>query len=260
MASAEQVALITGGSEPTAQAVARELIRRDWTVVITASNGQELESAAGELRRFAEAAEQVAHFPADLAASGDREALVEFVLEEFQRIDLAVSIPAGPEVNENLLEMNEQACGQVMRAYLIGPLFLMQLVANEMVRLTESGAVEAGKIVLVNSIGAYTSATERAARCLAGAATSMLTRLLADSLGEHGINVYEIRVGLISTGGTDEIRARYDRLIEEGLTPIRRWGRPQDIGLAVAAVAEDLLPYSTGEVINVDGGFHLKRL
>ena len=88
----------------------------------------------------------------------------------------------------------------------------------------------------------------------------MLTRLLADALGEHGINVYEIRAGLISAGAGDEVHARYDRLIAQGLTPILRWGRPQDVALAVAAIADDLLPYSTGEVINVDGGFHLRRL
>ena len=115
-------------------------------------------------------------------------------------------------------------------------------------------------LILSTVGGIATSFTDRPAHCLASAATAMLTKLFADALGEYGVNVYEVCAGLISARGGDEVHARYGRLIEEGLTPIRRWGRPQDIALAVAAVAEGLLPYSTGEVINVDGGFHLRRL
>ena len=198
--------------------------------------------------------------PAELTVGRDREQLVELVLEEFNRIDLLVSCPAGPSIRQGLLELIQDHYEHVQEAYVTAPLFLSQIVANEMVRLTESGAVEAAKIVFVNAIGAYTSFTDRPAHCLASAATAMLTKLFADALGEYGINVYEVCAGLISARGEDEVHARYGRLIEEGLTPIRRWGRPQDIALAVAAVAEDLLPYSTGEVINVDGGFHLRRL
>ncbi len=88
----------------------------------------------------------------------------------------------------------------------------------------------------------------------------MMTRLFADRLGEHGINVYEIRTGLVSAGAGDPAHSRYDSLISEGLTPLRRWGRSGDVARAVAAVAEGLLGFSTGEVINVDGGFHLRRL
>jgi len=263
MSAEEQVALVTGGGEPLAQGVARELLLRDWTVLLQANPpGASAEAADESPRGRAETPGrgQPAICTADLTDPAGREQLVDFALDEFGRIDLLVVVPGGPSVSEDLLELSEPACRQVLEAYLTGPLFLTQLVANEMVRLGEAGTIEAAKIVLVNSIGAYTTSTDRAAYCLARAAGSMLTRLLADRLGEHGIRVYEIRAGLISTGGGDEVHARYDRLINEGLTPLRRWGRPQDVGLAVAAVAEDLLPYSTGEVINVDGGFHLRRL
>lgn len=260
MVTPSQVALITGAANVVGERIARELLGRDWVTIVQGADGEEVSAAAEALSAAAEAPGQVAAFRADLADADDRERLVEFVLDEFGRIDLLVCAESGPPASEDLLELTQQAYAQVMEACVTGPLFLVQHVANEMVRLTEAGQVEAGKIVLVNSIGAYTTSTDRTAHCLAAAAAAMLTRLLADRLSEHGINVYEVRAGLISTGGSDEVHARYDRLIHEGLTPIRRWGRPQDIALAVVAVAENMLPYSTGEVINVDGGFHLRRL
>ena len=88
----------------------------------------------------------------------------------------------------------------------------------------------------------------------------MMTKLYAARLAEYGIRVYEVRPGVIETDMTAGVRERYDRLIGEGLTPIRRWGQPEDVGRAVAAVAAGELPFSTGEVINVDGGFHLRIL
>lgn len=285
MAAEEQVALITGGSEPVAQSIARELIRRNWTLILQGEGEDDLQSAAEQLRVLAGREGQFATYRADPTAAADREQLVEFVLDEYGRIDLLVVVPTGPRAEArpgqprpvgagelDLLELTEDVYHRTLEAYVTSPLFLSQLAANEMVRLAEAGAIEAGKIVLINSLGAYTTSADRAAHCIARAAAAMLTQLLADRLGEHGINVYEVRAGLISSGsdeasgqsGTDGIgrlvHARYDRLIEEGITPIRRWGRPQDVALAVVAIAEDLLPYSTGEVINVDGGFHLRRL
>ncbi len=130
-----------------------------------------------------------------------------------------------------------------------------------MIALIESGAVLNPKIINISSISAYASSPERAEYCLSKAGVSMMTALWADRLAEFGIRVYEIRPGVIETDMTARVRAKYDRLIlEEGLTPIRRWGRPEDVAKAVVAIAEELFPFSTGEVINVDGGFHLSRL
>jgi len=116
------------------------------------------------------------------------------------------------------------------------------------------------KIIMISSISAYTASVNRGDYCVSKAALSMLTPLYAARLAEHGINVYEIRPGLIATDLTGPVKEKYDKLIAEGLTPIQRWGLPEDIGKAVAAIARDVLPFSTGEVINVDGGFHLRRL
>jgi NAD(P)-dependent dehydrogenase (short-subunit alcohol dehydrogenase family) len=116
------------------------------------------------------------------------------------------------------------------------------------------------KIINISSLSAYTASTNRGEYCVAKAALSMLTPLFAARLAEHGINVYEIRPGIIATDMTQPVKERYERLIAEGLTPIQRWGTPEDVGRAAAAIAQDLLPFSTGEVLNVDGGFHIRRL
>src|SRR6266567_2076634 len=116
------------------------------------------------------------------------------------------------------------------------------------------------KISTISSISAYTASVNRGDYCVAKAALSMLTPLYAARLAEYGINVYEIRPGIIATDMTGPVKDKYDQLIHDGLTPIKRWGMPEDVGKAVAAIAQDLLPFSTGEVINVDGGFHVRRL
>src|SRR5205823_8286618 len=141
-----------------------------------------------------------------------------------------------------------------------GPYFLSQLVAKWMIEQTTTphteGNVPRPKIITISSISAYTASTNRGDYCIAKAALAMITPLFAARLAEHGINVYEIRPGIIATDMTGSVKHKYDKLIAEGLTPIQRWGTPEDVGKAVAAIARDLLPFSTGEVINVDGGFH----
>jgi NAD(P)-dependent dehydrogenase (short-subunit alcohol dehydrogenase family) len=146
-----------------------------------------------------------------------------------------------------------------------GPYFLTQLAAKWMIEQVENTQRlglprQAPKIVTITSISAYTASTNRGDYCIAKAALSMLTPLYASRLAEFGINVYEIRPGVIATDMTGPVKDKYDKLIAEGLTPIQRWGAPEDVGKAVAAIAQDLFPFSTGEVLNVDGGFHLRRL
>ena len=124
--------------------------------------------------------------------------------------------------------------------------------------MTELGFGEA--IINITSMSAYTSSTSRGEYCISKAGLSMVTTLFADRLAEYGINVYEVRPGIIKTDMTATVNEKYDRLIGEGLLPIKRWGYPEDIGRAVVALAKGYLPYSTGEVINIDGGFHIRRL
>jgi NAD(P)-dependent dehydrogenase (short-subunit alcohol dehydrogenase family) len=130
----------------------------------------------------------------------------------------------------------------------------------EQTRAGDSAAGVAPQIVTITSVSAYAASVNRGEYCVAKAALSMLTPLYAARLAEHGIRVYEIRPGIVATDMTGPVKEKYDQLIAEGITPIKRWGTPEDVGKAVVAIAEGLLPFSTGEVINVDGGFHLRRL
>ena len=166
----------------------------------------------------------------------------------------------GPLQRVDMLQVGREL-REVMDINLKGPFFLTQRVANEMIAQLKQGAIERPKIVNISSISAYTSSPARAEYCISKAGMGMMTALWADRLAEYGINVYEIRPGIIQTDLTAVVKEKYDQMIlNEGLTPIRRWGQPEDIGKAVVAIAQGLLPFSTGEVINVDGGFHLSRL
>jgi 3-oxoacyl-[acyl-carrier protein] reductase len=168
-----------------------------------------------------------------------------------------------PEPRADILEATEESFDRLINLNLKGPYFLTQLAARWMIEQSRAGLPPASmrpKIITITSISAYAASVNRGDYCLAKAALSMLTPLFATRLAEYGINVYEIRPGIIATDMTRPVKEKYDRLIAEGLSPIQRWGTPEDVGRAVAAIAQDLLPFSTGEVLNVDGGFHVRRL
>jgi 3-oxoacyl-[acyl-carrier protein] reductase len=260
------VALVTGASRGIGRGIALELAKLGWDVVInyvsneTAAQATAAEcvAAASELGRSI----RVEICRADISLGQDRAGLVSFTRERFGRLDMLVNnAGVAPEVRADLLEASEGSFDRLLRINVKGPYFLTQLAARWMVEQVEAapGRV-APKIITVSSISADTASTDRGDYCVAKAALSMLTPLFAARLAEHGINVYEIRPGIIATDMTSGVREKYDRLIKNGLTPIKRWGTPEDVGKAVAAIAQGLLPFSTGEVIHVDGGFHVRRL
>ena len=196
-----------------------------------------------------------------MGQTADRERLLAETLAAFGRIDLLVNNAGiGPRQRVDLLEVAETSYDEVMAVNLEGPFFLTQAVAKAMIALLKTGTIQAPKIVNIGSISAYTASINRAEYCISKAGMAMMTALFADRLATEGINVYEIRPGIIETDLTSVAKAKYDALIADGLTPIRRWGQPEDVAAAVVAIAEGYLPFSTGEVINVDGGFHLRRL
>ena len=260
------VALITGASRGIGRGIALELARIGHDLVINyAGNAAAAQQTAADVRAAALAAGhgiRAEVCQADISLSADRQKLVEFARDQFGRLDLLVNnAGVAPNVRADLLDAGEESFDRLMAINVKGPYFLTQLAAKWMIeQVAASGLPARPKIVTISSISAYTASTNRGDYCMAKAALSMLTPLYAARLAEHGINVYEIRPGIIATDMTGPVKEKYDQLIAGGLTPMQRWGQPADIGKAVAAIALDLLPFSTGEVINVDGGFHLRRL
>jgi NAD(P)-dependent dehydrogenase (short-subunit alcohol dehydrogenase family) len=267
LAAMNPVALITGASRGIGRGVALELARLGHDLVINyAGNLTAAEQTAADcVATGSTAGKMLRALPcrADISQAADRQRLVEFTRETFGRLDLLVNnAGVAPNVRADILDASEESFDRLIAINVKGPYFLTQLVAKWMIEglRTPNSEVRSPKIVTVSSISAYTASTNRGDYCVSKAALSMLTPLYAARLAEHGINVYEIRPGVIATDMTGPVKEKYDRLIADGLTPIRRWGTPEDVGRAVAALAQDLLPFSTGEVINVDGGFHLRRL
>ena len=254
-----RIALVTGAGRGIGRGIAVALAERGWTVVINyRSNAQ---AASETLRLVKKGGGRGVTVPADVADGADRERLVEEMLELFGRVDLLVNNAGiAPRRRVDILETSEASYDEVMGVNLKGPFFLTQRVARAMIELLEVGVIEQPKIINVGSLSAYTSSTSRGEYCLSKAGVAMMTALYADRLAEYGINVYEVRPGIIETDMTRIVKEKYDRLIGGGLTPIRRWGQPGDVARAVVVLAEGGLPFSTGEVVNVDGGFHLRRL
>ena len=194
--------------------------------------------------------------------AADRQRLVDEAFRRLGRIDLLVNnAGAAPAVRADLLETGEESFDRLIAVNLKGPYFLTQLAAKRMLQQDKDSAGLRGRIVTITSISAYAASVNRGDYCMAKAGLSMMTKLFSDRLAAGGINVYEIRPGIIATDMTAGVKEKYDKLIlEEGVTPIRRWGTPEDVGRAVRAIAEDRFPFSTGAVFDVDGGFHLRRL
>ncbi|MFB6391506.1 3-ketoacyl-ACP reductase [Polymorphospora lycopeni] len=255
-----RAAIVTGGSRGIGRGIVRSLAGAGYDVVVNyASNAD----AAKEVGAEVEALGQRAHLvQADVSVTADRQKLVDEAIAAFGRLDLLVSnAGVAPDVRADMLEASEESFDRLIRINLKGPYFLAQAAARKMIEQIEAGMVTAPKIVIVSSISTYTASVNRGDYCVSKAGLGMVAQLFAARLAEHGINVYEIRPGIIETDMTGGVKAKYDDLIfNQGITPIRRWGQPEDVGRAVVAVATDLLPFSTGQVIDVDGGFHLRTL
>jgi len=262
------VALITGASRGIGRGIALELATLGWDLVLDyAVNSSAAEKTAAECVSLARERGKTIRaeiYQADIASNSDRKRLIEFTRTTFGRLDLLVNnAGVAPLVRADILEATEESYDRLFNINVKGPYFLTQLAANWMIKQLKTGASPLPfrpKIITISSISAYTASVNRGDYCMAKAALSMLTSLYAARLAEYGINVYEIRPGLIATDMTESVKEKYAQLIKDGLTPINRWGTPEDVGKAVAAIAENLFPYSTGEVLNVDGGFHLRRL
>lgn len=255
-------ALVTGASRGIGRGIALELAKAGGRVAINYAGNAEAAAEALELVRATGGDGFIVQ--GDVAVAADRERMVAETVARFGRIDLLVNnAGVAPKVRADLLDAGEESFDRLFAINLKGPFFLSQLVAKQMIAQAPDAEGFRGRIVNVTSISVYTASINRGDYCMVKAGLAMMTKLFADRLAGDGINVYEIRPGVIATDMTGGVKEKYDKLIlqdERGITPIRRWGKPEDIGRAVRAIAEDRFPFSTGACFDVDGGFHLQRL
>jgi NAD(P)-dependent dehydrogenase (short-subunit alcohol dehydrogenase family) len=251
------VAIVTGASRGIGRGVALELAALRYDLVINRAQEQrpEVLQEAGALGARCEFA------PGSVAEADVRQRVVKLAKEKFGRCDMLVNnAGTAPLKRMDILQAGEESFDRVLGINLKGPYFLTQLVANWMIEQRRQDPHRPLRIVNIGSISAYTSSPSRGEYCISKAGVAMMTKLYADRLAEYDIGVFEISGGIIETDMTRVVKEKYDKLIAEGLTPIRRWGQPGDLAKVVGAIAEGRLDFSTGSVINVDGGFHLRRL
>ena len=256
------VALITGSSRGIGRGIAVELARQKRHDVVINYAGNE--AAALECQQLCRdaggGAIRAEIIQGDISLAADRERLVSFVREKFGRLDLLVNnAGVAPNVRADLLDASEESFDRLININLKGPYFLTQAAAKLMIGSKPTADLPRA-VVNITSISAYTVSTNRGDYCIAKAGLAMMTKLYAVRLASDGINVFEIQPGVIETDMTGPVKEKYDKLFAEGLAPINRWGQPSDIAKAVTAVALGLFPYSTGQVFNVDGGFHLHTI
>lgn len=256
------VALVTGASRGIGRGIALALGAEGFAVAVNYVSPSS-EPAADAVKAQIEAAGGAAEIVrADVAQTAGRTALADFVGTRFGRLDLLVNnAGVAPRQRKDLLEADEAEYDRVMGINLKGPYFLTQRLANDMIAWQQAGVLKTPRIAFISSISAYATTPARGQYCVSKAGLSMAARLYAHRLAEYGIPVIEISPGIIDTDMTSAAKAKYDNLIlNEGFLPTCRWGQPEDVARLVTAFARGDLDYSTGECIEVGGGFRLKRL
>ena len=255
----KSVALITGGSRGIGLGIAKELASAGFDLAI---NGMRSETDVAEsLKTLQDLGAEVLYVRGNIAFINDHEAMVSRVIEKWGRINVLVNNAGiAPPKRLDILEATSDIYDTVMETNLKGPYFMTQLVARKMVEQKTHTPDIACCIINVSSISATVASVNRGEYCISKAGIAMATQLWAVRLAEFGINVYEIRPGIIKTDMTAGVQEKYDHLIGEGLTLQKRWGLPEDVGKVAAAMALGYLPYSTGQVVMVDGGMTVGRL
>ncbi len=253
------VALVTGGTRGIGRGCAESLAREGYDLAVCGVRSEGEVAEALEVLRAAGA--EVVYVRADIGEEDAADRLVAAVSSRYGRLDVLVNnAGVAPCERADILEASRESFDRLMRINLRGPYFLTQAVARYML---EQGPVEAGRrrsIVFITSVSASVVSTNRGDYCMSKAGLSMAGQLWAVRLADHGIAVYEVRPGIVRTDMTAGVTAKYDALFAQGIALQKRWGTPEDVGRAVAMLARGDLPYSTGQVISVDGGMTVQRL
>ncbi len=254
------VALVTGASRGIGRGIALEIARAGYDVAVNyASNRQAAVEVCAEIETLGRRAVPVG---GNIGDATDRTRILDETTSKLGPISLLVNNAGiAPRVRADILDATEESFDDVVGTNLRGPYFLTQQCARRMLEWKRASDIKRARIVFITSMSAYTASTNRGDYCISKAGLSMAVKLFAARLAADGIGVYEIQPGIIRTDMTAKVTEKYDRLInDDGILPVPRWGTPEDVGLAVRAVAEGRFDYSTGIVIPVDGGFHLRVL
>jgi NAD(P)-dependent dehydrogenase (short-subunit alcohol dehydrogenase family) len=258
------VILVTGAGRGLGRGIALQLAADGCSVALNYAGNRKAAEETAALCRKASVSGRQEFVPvqADISRTADRDRLLAETLSGLGRIDgLVNNAGIAPRVRADLTEATEESFDEVLGTNLRGPYFLTQAVARHWLREKPAPAIPSGfKIVFVTSVSANTASVNRGDYCISKAGLSMAAQLWATRLAKENIQVVEIRPGLMATDMTAGAKEKYDQMIAGGFVPQARWGTPEDVGLAVGAVLSGRLPFSTGSVINVDGGAHLRRL
>lgn len=253
------VAIVTGGSRGIGYGCAIQLARQGFDLVL--AGRRSAEECAPALEGLRALGAKVAYAICDVAERSQREDLISLTRSEFGRLNVLVNnAGVAPKERNDILLATEESFDFVLGTNLKGPYFLTQLAARWMVEQKQSHPEFWGCVINVSSISATVVSVNRGEYCLSKAGVSMATQLWAARLAEYALPVYEVRPGVIATDMTAGVTAKYDKVIADGGIPIRRWGQPDDVGKAVAALASGAFGYTTGQVVLVDGGMTIPRL
>jgi 3-oxoacyl-[acyl-carrier protein] reductase len=260
MSLVSPVILITGASRGIGRSIALHAAESGFSVAVNYANN---ETAAEETVQLCEqkkstSAQQFIPIRGDVGKPDDLESLFDRTLKHFGRIDSLVNnagIP--PAVRRDITETTRDSFDQVIAVNLTASFFLTQKIVNYWIKNNTDDVSRHRSVIFIGSISAESASVNRAEYCISKAGMSMSVKLWAVRCAPLGIQVYELRPGIIATDMTSAVKEKYDKLLEEGLVPQKRWGTPDDVGRAVAAILRGYFPFSTGEVIHIDGGLHI---
>jgi NAD(P)-dependent dehydrogenase (short-subunit alcohol dehydrogenase family) len=258
------VVLVTGASRGLGRGIALSLARDGKSVAVHfASNRAAAEAAVVECQQCAPSpAQRFLAVGGDISNAADRARIVAETSSAFGRIDALVNNAGmAPRARADIVDATEESFDEVIGVNLKGPYFLSQAVVRSWLARPGDARLPGGyKLIFVSSISAYLASINRGEYCISKAGLAMVTKLWATRLATDGVQVFEVRPGIMATDMTAGVTEKYDKLIAEGLVPQKRWGTADDVGRAVTALLSGAFPFSTGDVLNVDGGLHLQRL